>query len=67
MPYLTGAETSREPVWMDPHEFPPPPQKKVQLLTKEGVAIFGIWSWELGCIAWAPCLKIPPHIKEKMR
>lgn len=58
--------TSSAPEWLCPIKHPPPPGKKLQLLTSGGIATYGPWSWEEGNIAWAPCLQIPPEIKSRI-
>lgn len=49
--------------WLHPLKHPPPLGKKLQLLTYTGIATYGTWRWDGGCIAWAPCLKIPNEFK----
>lgn len=33
------------------------------LLTCDGTAVKGMWSWDGGFIAWAPLMEIPADIK----
>ena len=61
---MTGAATSREPQpWLWPLDHPPPLGQKLFLLTTDGVAVVGTWSWAGGFLAWAPMMKVPQGIK----
>lgn len=53
--------------FLDPLEYPPPKGKKINLLTRGGIACQGTWIDGLDLIGWAPLHKIPAALKERMK
>lgn len=65
--YLSGG-----PEFLDPAEYPPPRATTINLLTSDGTSIKGVWAdAEPGkrapYIGWHPLLRVPEHLKERMR
>lgn len=52
--------------WRDPDVETPPQGMKLNLLTKYGIAQYGIYNKDYH-IGWDYCLKIPPEIKRKLQ
>ena len=52
--------------WLCPLENPPPIGVSLLILTRLGILIRGMWSWEQEPIAWSPMPKIPPFIKKRV-
>lgn len=58
-------KTPPRPIWLDPAEYPPPLNTKINILTKGGVGIYGNWDPKT-CQCWLPLADTPKHIKSKM-
>lgn len=65
-PTINGVEVSATEYFLDPEEYPPPKGKKLNLLTKGGIACQGTWSGE-DLVGWAPLHRIPAKLKERMK
>lgn len=63
---ILPVEASWTNEYKTPEEAPPPVGRKINLLTEYGVAVLGTWGDGRGLVAWAPLLKIPQHIKERL-
>lgn len=60
MPYLAD----QAPQWHHPDDTPPPKGTKLQLLTPGGITVYG--HWEDWAVAWAPLLKVPKELKQRI-
>lgn len=64
-PTILGVEVSATEYFLDPLEYPPPRGRKLNLLTRGGIACQGTWSGT-DLIGWAPLHRIPQKLKERM-
>lgn len=52
------------PRWHHPDDTPAPRGVKLQLLTPGGISVTG--HWEDWAVLWAPLLKVPRELKERI-